>query len=140
MPTYEAKELGLNKRKKELYPFDLSFIVTANEVSDYFKVLLKAMEFVMPEVANKTHHIAHGFLRLKEGKMASRKGNVITAMSLFREVKEMVHKKIQERKIDEDESEVIKEIIAIGAIKYSILRQSPGNDIVFDFEKSISFE
>ena len=32
------------------------------------------------------------------------------------------------------------EAIAIGAIKYSILKQGMGSDIVFDFEKSVSFE
>jgi len=30
--------------------------------------------------------------------------------------------------------------VTLAAIKYSILKQSPGKDIVFDFEKSISFE
>ena len=31
-------------------------------------------------------------------------------------------------------------MVSIGAIKYSILRQAIGGDIIFDFEKSISFE
>jgi arginyl-tRNA synthetase len=30
--------------------------------------------------------------------------------------------------------------VALGAIRYSILKQSLGGDIVFDFDKSISFE
>ena len=29
---------------------------------------------------------------------------------------------------------------SIGALKYSILKQTPGKNIIFDFEKSISFE
>jgi arginyl-tRNA synthetase len=32
----------------------------------------------------------------------------------------------------------VTEVIAVGAIKYSILKQAPGQDIVFDFEKSLS--
>ena len=34
----------------------------------------------------------------------------------------------------------IAEIVAVGALKYSILKQAAGGDIIFDFDKSISFE
>ncbi|HEX7724427.1 MAG TPA: arginine--tRNA ligase, partial [Candidatus Paceibacterota bacterium] len=44
LPTYEAKEVGLNVTKFKRYPgLDLSIIVTANEINEYFKVLLKAL-------------------------------------------------------------------------------------------------
>src|SRR3989344_3345353 len=48
--------------------------------------------------------------------------------------------KIVDREFGDDEKENIAEVVAIGAIKYSILRQAIGGDIVFDFDKSISFE
>ncbi|OGM96282.1 MAG: arginine--tRNA ligase [Candidatus Yanofskybacteria bacterium RIFCSPHIGHO2_02_FULL_38_22b] len=128
LPTYEAKELGLNKEKFDKYNPDLSIIITGNEINDYFKVLLKVMELVMPEVAQKTRHIGHGMLRLSTGKMSSRTGDVVTADSLIKQTKE---------RLPESEDN-IKEKIAIGAIKYSILKQSPGHDIIFDFEKSLS--
>ena len=124
LPVYEAKELGLNKEKFDLYNPDLSVIITGNEINDYFKVLLKVIELIMPEVAQKTVHLGHGMLRLPTGKMSSRTGDVITADSLIEQTKS----KLPEAR----------EQIAIGAIKYSILKQSPGHDIVFDFEKSLS--
>lgn len=132
LPTYEAKELGLSKIKYDTYPYDLSLIITGNEINEYFKVLLKAMSLVFPELAKKTKHLSHGMLRLPEGKMSSRTGNIISAISLIEQVKEKVKTKIEEDSIAEE--------IAIGAIKYSILRQSIGGDIIFDFDKSISFE
>jgi len=57
--------------------------------------------------------------------MSSRTGNVITAEQLIEEVK---------NKVKGDEK------VAIGAIKYIILRQAIGNDIIFDIEKSVSTE
>jgi arginyl-tRNA synthetase len=136
LPTYEAKELGLNKTKFELYPdLDLSIIITGNEINDYFKVLLKVMELIIPEVAHKTRHIGHGMLRLPTGKMSSRTGDVITADSLIEKTVEALKEK--ETNPLDDRS---REMIAIGAIKYSILKQSPGRDVVFDFDKSLSVE
>jgi len=125
IPTYEAKDLGNAKNKFDKYPYDLSVVVTGSEIKEYFKVVLEAMSLVLPELAKKTKHIPHGMLRLPTGKMSSRTGDVITAEELIEEVKSRV-------KGDEQ--------VAIGAIKYMILRSNIGSDIIFDFEKSVSTE
>ncbi len=125
IPTYEAKDLGNAKNKFDKYPYDLSVIVTGNEIKEYFKVVLEAMKQVLPELATKTKHLPHGMLRLPTGKMSSRTGDVISAEELIREVK---------TRVKDDEA------VAVGAIKYMILRQAIGNDIIFDFEKSVSTE
>ena len=132
LPTYEAKELGLSKIKYDRYPYDASIIITANEINEYFKVLLQAMSLVFPDLAKKTKHLSHGLLKLPGGKMSSRDGNIISTESLIDQVKAKVLEKIND--------DLISEQIALGAIKYSILRQSIGGDIIFDFDKSISFE
>jgi len=148
LPTYEAKELGLNQKKFELYPLDLSIIITGNEIVEYFKVLLKVMELIMPAVAQKTRHIGHGMLRLASGKMSSRTGEVITAEVLIDQAKAKIKEKENPARLSdgqagdlpEAERENTTEQIAIGAIKYSILKQSPGRDIIFDFDKSLAIE
>ncbi|MCX6723874.1 MAG: arginine--tRNA ligase [Candidatus Staskawiczbacteria bacterium] len=140
LPTYEAKDLGLAKIKYEKYAYDKSVIVTGNEVNDYFKVMLCAMDKVLPKLAEKTKHIGHGMLRLPEGKMSSRTGKVITGESLIEKVEELVREKIKDRELSEKEKKEIIEDVAIGAIKYSILKQTIGHDIIFNFEHSISFE
>ena len=140
LPTYEAKDLGLAEIKYKKYAYDQSFIVTGNEVNDYFKVMLCAMDKVAPKLAEKTKHIGHGMLRLPEGKMSSRTGNVITGESLINKVEELVKEKIKDRELSDKEKKEITEKVAVGAIKYSILKQSIGSDIVYDFNKSISFD
>jgi arginyl-tRNA synthetase len=125
LPTYEAKELGLAKVKYEKYQYDKSVIITGNEINEYFNVLLCAMKQIFPELTEKTLHLSHGMLRLPSGKMSSRTGDVITAESLIDMVKE---------KVKDDER------VAIGAIKYMILRQSIGGNIIFDIDKSVSTE
>lgn len=140
LPTYEAKELGLSKIKFDKYPYDKSIIITGNEINEYFKVLLKAMSFVFPDLASKTEHKSHGMLRLPEGKMSSRTGNIISAESLIDKVKEKVLEKIKDEELSEEEKNKIVHLVSVGAIKYSILHQAIGGDIIFDFDKSISFE
>ncbi|MBI3631271.1 MAG: arginine--tRNA ligase [Candidatus Staskawiczbacteria bacterium] len=140
LPTYEAKDLGLAEIKYKKYAYDQSVIVTGNEVNDYFKVMLCAMAQIFPELAKKTKHIGHGMLRLPEGKMSSRTGKIITGEYLIEKIEELVLEKIKDRKLSEIEKKEIIEKVAIGAVKYSILKQSIGSDIIYDFDKSISFE
>lgn len=131
-PTYETKDIGLAFLKEERCPSDVSIIITASEQIGHFKVFLAALEEIAPALAAKTSHVPHGFMRLTTGKMSSREGNVITAVSLI----EDTIQKVSEKNADP----IVAEQVAIGAIKYSILKQFAGSDIIFDFEKSLSTE
>ncbi|MFZ1075218.1 MAG: arginine--tRNA ligase [Minisyncoccia bacterium] len=131
-PTYEAKDIGLAFLKEERWPSDKSVIVTGNEQTGRFKTVLAALGEIAPLLAEKTVHVATGFLKLSSGKMSSREGNVITASDFINGV----IAKVSEKNADP----LIAEQVAVGAIKYMILRQAPGSDIIFDAEKSLSLE
>ena len=131
-PTYETKDIGLAVLKEERALTDRNIIVTAIEQVGHFKVVLAALAELMPQLASKTAHVAHGLLQLTTGKMSSRKGNVITAAELIRDLAEEAGKR--------NEDPVIAEQVAIAALKYMILRSSAGANITFDPEKSLSLD
>lgn len=135
LPVYEAKELALAGMKYEKYPYDTSVVITGNEINDYFRVLMAALKEVSPELQEKTIHMSHGMLRLPSGKMSSRTGDVVTAEATIDYLKMEIEANIEKRP-----DQIDFEQIALAAIKYTILKQSPGKDIIFDIEKSISFE
>ncbi len=141
LPTYEAKELALSKLKEEkLGVYDHSVISTSNEITEYFKVLKKAMSFVYPELAEKTEHIGHGTVRLSTGKMSSRTGDVISAFDFIHEVTTAVQTKVKEGAHSKEIDDVLAQDIAIGAIKYATLRSNILQDSTFDKEQALSFE
>lgn len=139
LPTYEAKELALAKLKEErLGEYDHSVISTAKEINEYFKVLLKAMSFVYPELAAKTEHIGHGMVRLTTGKMSSRNGDVIPAAEFIGDVMTEAMGKAEATALADNPQ--LAEQVAIAAIKYETLRGSILQDSVFDKTKALSFE
>jgi len=140
LPTYEAKDLGLMKKKSEIYDFDKSIVVTASEQTEYFKVVLAASHKIFPQLASKTTHIAHGLMVLPSGKMSSRTGDVVAAEDLLGQAKEKVQEKMADRNFSSSQISEVAELVSIAAIKFAILKQAPGKDVVFDFDKSISFE
>jgi arginyl-tRNA synthetase len=142
LPTYEAKELGLAILKHKRMPHDLSIVITGNEIVGYFRVVLEAMRHIpdMETIAKKIAHVPHGMLRLPTGKMSSRTGDVISAEDLLDQVQEAVLQRMKTGEFDNVEREKVADLIAVGAVKYVILRQSAEKDIIFDFDKSLSFE
>jgi len=138
LPTYETKELGLAQLKSETWQCDTSVTVTAHEQSDYFAVVLAAMKEVLPDLAAKIQHVSHGMMRFAEGKMSSRTGNVITGESLLAELTEAAKVRAAESRADDVEK--LAEHVAVAAIKYQILKQASGKDIIFDRERALSLE
>ena len=131
LPTYEAKELGLAPLKYKDFPYDLSIIITGNEINEYFKVLLKALSLIKPDLASKTVHISHGMVRLTSGKMSSRTGDVVTAEQVLNDIESKLKEKF-------DVSSKNLEAISVGSAKYALLKSGVGKDIVFSIEESIS--
>jgi arginyl-tRNA synthetase len=138
LPTYEAKDLGLSKTKYGRYKYDLSYIVTANEITEYFKVVLRVMEQLYPDLRAKTTHMPHGIMKLTTGKMSSRSGKVVTGEGLLNELKEVVLTKMGERDIKN--KDVVADMVAVGALKYTVLKQAVGGDIVYEPEKMTNLE
>ncbi len=129
LPTYEAKEVGLILKKQADYHFDISIIITANEIAQYMQVVLKALEQFQPELVKKTIHLTHGIVKLKGGvKMSSRKGNILRAVDVL-EVAESANHKVSGKE---------QPAIVLGAVKYAFLKQGLGGDIVYDPEESVA--
>ena len=140
LPTYEAKDLGLIRKKIDSYKFNRSISITGNEQTEYFKVILKVAEKIFPEFKGKLEHLGHGFLVLPSGKMSSRTGDVVPAENLLNQLADRVLTKMSDRELSKREKKTVAKQVSVAALKFSILKQSPGRDVVFDFDKSISFE
>jgi len=139
LPTYGAKDIGVITYKRQLFPFDISIIETGAEQQQYFKVVFKASEAIYPDLIGKQKHIGHGFLTLTTGKMSSRKGNVLTGEAILELLRQAAIEKMSNRDLG-GEKENVADAVAVAALKFSILKQGTGKNIIFDPEQSLSFE
>ncbi len=131
LPTYEAKDVGLIMAKWQDFRFDVSLIITSNEQMEYMKVVVKSIEQFMPELASRTVHLTHGMVKLAGGvKMSSRKGNILRATDILDAAAES-NKKTR----GQDDPQT-----TLAAVKYAMLKQRIGGDIVYDPAESVSLE
>ncbi len=139
--TYETRELGLAVLKYDAFPFDLNLTTVAVEQDTYFQVVRAALGELRPALAARYRHLPHGMLQLTSGKMSSRKGNVITGESLLASLQEAVREKMRGREFASEEARArTVQAVAVAAVKYQVLRQSIGKNIIFDPERALSFE
>lgn len=138
--TYEGKDVGLVRLQIDEHHPDLIIHVLGPEQHAYTRVLFKALELVFPDTKGKQYHLVYGWVKLKNGKMSSRTGNVVLGEWLIDTVKEHIHNKIlkSDTKYNEIDKTIISEKAAIAAVKYSFLRVSTTQEISFDIEESVN--
>lgn len=130
LPTYETKDIGVLFSKYDDYHFDRSVVITGNDIIEYMKVVLKAVEQFAPELAQASTHLTHGQVKLAGGvKMSSRKGNFLRAVDVL----DYAQKANAELNGTGDD-----ETVSLGAVKYAFLKQRMGGDIVYDPDESVS--
>jgi arginyl-tRNA synthetase len=131
LPTYETKDVGLILTKWADYHFDDSIMITANEQSQYFEVMLHSVANFAPEPAKRTRHLSHGVVKLQGGvKMSSRKGNIVTALDIIQAARDAA----TDTKLGANEETVL------AAIKYAFAKVRVGGDIAYDPVESIALE
>jgi len=136
LPTYEAKDMGLGELQFKEYDPDRLIHLVGPEQKGYFEVVFKALGIVDPKTMGREFHKSYGWVRLKEGKMSSRMGNVVAGEDLIEAAKEKLSGMF---KITESvkKGEVLEQI-AVGAVKYSMLKYAPETEFVFDIDESVS--
>lgn len=138
-PTYEAKDLGLLSLKFERYHPNISVFVTDHEQGPYFKVVSTAAGEINKEWQEKTIHLTHGRMQFKGERMSSRLGGVPNAEEVLNTIKEVAKEKFTERSVGMD-TDGFADMVAIAALKFSILKVAPGKPVNFDPEEALSFE
>ncbi|MCX6730378.1 MAG: arginine--tRNA ligase, partial [Candidatus Roizmanbacteria bacterium] len=134
-PTYEGKELGLAAKEFSDYGLlDRCIHVVTPEQTSFFKITFKVEELLDKEkFGNKQYHLAYEWVKLKDGKMSSRTGNVIEAPWLLDEIKKKILEKFKN-------SEETVETLAVAAVKYSFLKNATNSQIAFDIDESVSLD
>ena len=86
--------------------------------------------------------IFYSYVITKEGKMSTRRGNVIYLRDLLEESVRMAEDEVKKRHPDLDEESIKSLATKIGysAIRYNIIRYSPEKPITFTWEDALNFE
>jgi len=141
--VYMTQDLGTADLKYSDYQYDKSVYVVGNEQDYHFDVLFRILKNLGRPYADGLFHLSYGMVDLPGGKMKSREGTVVDADDLMDEMASTAKKHTEELgKIDgftEEQASELYEMLALGALKYYLLKVDPKKRIMFNPEESIQF-
>ncbi len=142
--VYITQDLGTADIKYDDFPFDKSIYVVGNEQNYHFDVLVKILKKLGREYADRIYHLSYGMVDLPTGKMKSREGTVVDADDLIEEMIKTAARQTQElgkiEEFTEEQAQRLYHILAMGALKYFLLKIDPKKQMLFNPEESIQFQ
>ncbi|MFM9105595.1 MAG: arginine--tRNA ligase [Chloroflexota bacterium] len=139
---YSTKDLALTQQKFQEYGVDRAIWVVDVRQALYFQQIFKILELMGFGQASAAHHLPYEMVRLPEGVISSRKGNV----PVYDDIRDAVVARAREI-IDEKNPEMapadkerVAWEVAIGSLKYAMLSRDNNKTITFDLEEALSFD
>jgi arginyl-tRNA synthetase len=139
---YSTKDLSLAIKKFEDFGLDHSIYVIDVRQSLYMKQIFKTLELLDYDWANNCEHLAYEIVNLPGNvTMSSRDGTVVLLEDLVREATQRALDivKVKNPDLSAEEQENIARIVALGAIKYSMLSRDNQKIVTFDWDSALDF-
>ncbi len=141
--VYMTQDLGTAHQRFEEYGFNRHIYVVGNEQDYHFKVLSLILKKIGFAWAERLFHLSYGMVELPQGRMKSREGTVVDADDLIDEMVATARSVSDElgklEGFPEEEKATVYYQIALGALKYYILKVDPQKTMMFNPEESIDF-
>lgn len=143
--VYMTQDIGTALMRFDDYPTLSQLIYTVgNEQEYHFKVLFLILKKLGYSWAQACYHLSYGMVDLPTGKMKSREGTVVDADDLIQQMADTAEARTKELgKIDgftEEQASELYEMLALGAVKYYLLKVDPRKRMLFNPEESIEFQ
>ena len=140
--VYMTQDLGTAVQRISDHSNVKGMIYTVGNEQDYhFKVLFKILKKLGYDWANNLYHLSYGMVDLPSGKMKSREGTVVDADDLIYDLIDTVKETTESLDKYQSSNELLDyeeyKKIALGALKYYILKVDPKKNILFNPEESI---
>ncbi|MGY8669952.1 MAG: arginine--tRNA ligase [Candidatus Poseidoniales archaeon] len=114
-----------------------------NVLGEDHRLQSKQVGMALEELGEKAPEVIfYAFIKLPEGKMSTRKGNVVFMDDLLDEAKEHAAAVVRELRpeLDTDSVEEIAEAVGVSAVRFNIIRVSPEKGFTFTWDEALSFE
>lgn len=141
--VYITQDIGTAKMRYNDFEIDKMVYVVGNEQNYHFQILAVLLDKLGFAWGKDLYHFSYGMVELPSGKMKSREGTVVDADDLVDEMIQVARDMSLElgklESLSKEEAEETFRIIALGALKYFILKVDPRKNMMFNPSESIDF-
>ena len=114
-----------------------------NVLGEDHKLQGKQVAMALTELGERVPEVLfYSFIKLPEGKMSTRKGNVVFMDDLLEEAQAQAATIVRGLRPDYSESKVLEiaEAVGVSAVRFNIIKVSPDKGFTFRWEEALAFE
>ena len=137
---YATRDLAAAMYRKKEYDFDKCLYVVAYQQNLHFKQFFKVLELMGKEWAKDMVHVAYGMVSMEDGAMSSRKGKVVLLEDVISKTIEKAKTVIENKNPDLKDKDDVARAVGTGAVIFGALCNNKIKDIVFSYDRVLSFE
>ena len=137
---YATRDVTAAIYRKETFDSVKSIYITDYAQSLHFSQVFKVIKEMGYDWADDLIHVPFGRVSTEEGKLQSRTGNVILLDELISRSIDKVKETIQEKNPDLQDKDEVARKVGVGAIIFNDLSNGRIKDIVFNWDRMLSFE
>ena len=138
---YSTRDLALALDRKKAYkPQSVLHVVDVAQQT-YFRQLFATMEKLGWDMDHE-EHVVYGRMSFEEKGMSTRKGNMLKLEDALDEAVKRADKLIEEKEseVKGSERDELAEMMGVSSFVYTILSQNRKHNIVFTWDKALTFE
>ncbi len=137
---YATRDIAAAIYRKNTYDFYKCLYVVAYQQDLHFKQFFKTLELMGKIWAKDMVHVSYGMVSLEDGAMSTRHGKVVLLEDVIRVCMEKALNVIEEKNPSLENKEEVAKMIGTGAVIFGALQNNKIKDIVFSYDKVLSFE
>ena len=137
---YATRDIAAAVYRKNTYDFEKCLYVVAYQQNLHFKQFFKVLELMGKEWAKDMVHVAYGMVSLESGSMSTRQGKVVLLEDVINKTVEKARAVIEEKNPNLKDKDKTAKAVGTGAVIFGALCNNKIKDIVFSYDRVLSFE
>lgn len=138
---YSTRDLGLAYSDYRKYHYDLRLVVTASEQNLHFRQVFALLKALNEPYAANLRHLGFGLIFLEEGRISTRKGQVLLLEEVLEDAVAYALSEVKTRQhYSEKQQAKIAHAVGVAALKYTVLRTTAEKDITFKLSEAVKFD
>jgi len=137
---YATRDLAAALYRKQAYAFDRCLYVVGTDQVLHFQQIFAVLDKLDPWFKGRMLHTPFGMVKLPEGKMSTRKGNVIFLEDVLDEARERVAAIIEEKNPELRDKAEVSEILGMGAVVFFDAMNDRVKPITFTWDRVIALD
>ncbi|MDO4572312.1 MAG: arginine--tRNA ligase [Clostridia bacterium] len=137
---YATRDLAAAIYRKRTYDFEKSLYVVAYQQNLHFQQFFKVLELMGKDWVKDCVHVNFGMVSMEEGTLSTRHGNVVYLEDVLRAAIDKTREIMAEKSPELEDPDAAARSVGVGAVIWNVLYNSRIKDIVFSWDKMLSFD